>query len=60
MQCPSIMAFRKRFKKRGYQDVSIKLDKGSGNYVVTAVEPLARVAVSCEYTEVAMYNSFRF
>lgn len=60
MQKPVIMAFRKRLKKRGYTDISICKERDSDEYVVNAAEPLAHVVVTCKYTIVAMYNSFRF
>lgn len=60
MQNTTIMAFRKRLKKRGYVDVSIKKLKDSDLYLVTAVEPLAKIQVSRECSIVFMYNKFRF
>jgi len=60
MQQPTVMAFRKRLKKRGYTKISIKRIKKTGNFMVTAVEPLAGVVVSREYSLVEMYNTFRF
>jgi len=60
MQDTVIMAFRKRLKKRGYTEISIKKIKDSANYIVTAIEPLARLEVSIEYPIVGMHHSFRF
>lgn len=53
MQCPVLLAFRKRLKKRGYTDIHIvRCDKpenavDDGEYYrVTAVEPLAGEKIS--------------
>lgn len=48
-----VMAFRKRLKKRGYQDIRIELYK-PGFYMVSALEPLARMGVQVEMTEADM------
>lgn len=60
MQNPVIMAFRKRLKKRGYKDVSIKFNKESGLYVISALEPLANTLINVEYSIDRMFRSFRF
>lgn len=60
MQQVTIMAFRKRLKKRGYTEISIYRDKETGLYIVKAKEPLANAIVSCEYSIVAMYHAMRF
>lgn len=60
MQNVVILAFRKRLKKRGYSNVSICKVKDSENYLVTAIEPLAGIQVSCEYDIFAMRDGFRF
>ena len=60
MQNPVIMAFRKRLKKRGYKDVSIKFNKESGLYVISALEPLANILINVEYSIDRMFGSFRF
>lgn len=54
------MAFRKRLKKRGYKDVSIKFNKESGLYVISALEPLANTLINVEYSIDRMFRSFRF
>lgn len=64
MQCPAIMAFRKRLKSFGYLNVSICQKKVDGKivpgvYVVSAVEPLAGIPVSAEYSVGRMAHSFR-
>ena len=58
MQSSTVMAFRKRLKSRGYTDICIKrAEKHSDiNYTVTAVEPLTRAVVSCEYDLGAMHR----
>ncbi len=61
MQSPIVMSFRKRLKKRGYTDVCIKRKKDDINcYIVMAVDPLASVLVTVEYTLGMMDRSFRF
>ena len=61
MQDASIMAFRKRLKKRGYTNISIVRckDKTRENYknfyTVTANEPLANQKIVVEYPFVAFY-----
>lgn len=60
MQNPVIMAFRKRLKKRGYKDVSIKFNKESGLYVISALELLANTLINVEYSIDRMFGSFRF
>ena len=60
MQVTTVMAFRKRLKNRGYADISIKKVKDKNNYyVISAVEPLAKVTVSVEYYVGQMNSSFR-
>lgn len=59
MQPTLIMAFRKRMKKRGYTNISIKLLK-NGLYKVSANEPLGYVLVSVEYSLLDMRSAFRF
>lgn len=53
-----IMAFRKRLKKRGYRDISIRF-KGSGLYVISAIEPLSEERVRVERGVVFMSHAFR-
>ena len=59
MQTQSIMAFRKRLKKRGYTNISIIRckDKTRENYknfyTVTANEPLANQKIVVEYPLIA-------
>lgn len=60
LQKPWIMAFRKRLKKRGYTDVSIRKIKDTELYLVTGVEPLASSVISRECSVSFMVNSFRF
>lgn len=67
-QSSIIMAFRKRMKKAGYRDISIRLalghvDNQNGRkwmYFVEAVEPLADVHVIAMLTELDMYHKFRY
>lgn len=65
-QNTTVMAFRKRLKKRGYEEISIKSYKGEENkviseilFMVTAIEPLSgnRVCRLCGYE--FMNDSFR-
>lgn len=53
-----IMAFRKRLKKRGYRDISIRF-KDSGLYVISAIEPLSEERVRVERGVVFMSHAFR-
>ena len=61
MQSPIVMSFRKRLKKRGYTDISIKgvTVHNKYEYIVSAIEPLAKTRVSREYSLIAMDNSFK-
>lgn len=54
------MAFRKRLKKRGYSEVSIRKSKDSNEYNVSAYEPLAHTLVSRKCSFEFMLQSFRF
>lgn len=54
-QSNTVMAFRKRLKKRGYLDIRIERYK-SGIYLVQALEPLAKMGVQLEMTEQDMYE----
>ena len=49
-QCVQIMAFRKRAKKRGYKDISIKQTALSGVYWLTAKEPVLCLKIEGEIT----------
>jgi hypothetical protein len=62
MQPTYVMAYRKRLKKRGYSNVSIKRVVRSKDdaYLVTAVEPLSGQRVQQIVDAVIMHNSFRF
>lgn len=60
MQSPVVMAFRKRLKKRGYSDVSIKFLKKENIYLVSAIEPLSKLFVSVKLQPTDMYIMFRF
>lgn len=60
MQNVHILAFRKRLKKRGYTNISIKKKKDSDLYIVSAVEPLAKVDIVTSYSIYDMSKSFRF
>ena len=60
MQNSIVMAFRKRLKKHGYTDISIKKIKDSENYLVTVIEPLAHTVISVEYPLFGMYHLFKF
>lgn len=65
MQCPVLLAFRKRLSNRGYTDIHIRRavdDDGKikpDRYVVTAVEPLSETVVSVEYSVIHLANMFR-
>lgn len=65
MQDTRIMAFRKRLKKRGYDDIKIKRvypeTKVNGDYLyeVSAIDPLTRKYVKADYTATRMNYSFR-
>lgn len=50
-QSTVIMAFRKRLKSYGYQNISIIRDPKTGVYTVTACEPLAGQSVTLESSE---------
>lgn len=52
-QSNTVMAFRKRLKKRGYERIRIELYM-PGLYLVSALEPLARMGVQLEMTEMDM------
>lgn len=56
MQSNTLLAFRKRAKKRGYKSIKIKrcrevAENGEALYTVTAVEPLTFTEVSRTYLE---------
>ena len=63
MQSNIVMAFRKRLKKTGYEDISIKQMRGegipAGEYTVTAIEPLAGMKITAYYTLSAMHMAFK-
>ena len=65
MQNNSIMAFRKRLKKRGYTDIKIKMSypvKLIGDfplYYVEATEPLAKARIKVYYSVSGMNASFK-
>ena len=45
-QAPTVMAFRKRLKKRGYKEITITKVKGyPDSYAISASEPLALVRI---------------
>lgn len=50
-QSAVVMAFRKRLKSYGYQDISIIRDVKTGLFTVTACEPLAGQSVALESSE---------
>lgn len=60
MQDNVVMAFRKRLKKRGYTDISIKYNKKKDIYNIKAIEPLGHLCICVDYSITAMYDSFRF
>lgn len=60
LQSNFVMAFRKRLKKRGYTDVSIRKLKDSNEYLVTGIEPLSGAVVSRECSISFLLNAFRF
>ena len=61
LQNPIVMAFRKRMKSHGYTEIEIyKKSPFHGVYSVRAVEPLASLRVSCDYTHAQMEHAFRF
>lgn len=56
-----IMAFRKRLRKRGYTNISIRLVSGYRDlYNVSAVEPLSRYYCHVELSLYDMGSMFRF
>ena len=64
MQNNVVMAFRKRLKKNGYQDISIRqvrneLGIPTSEYSVKAVEPLGGVIIHVLYTVQMMHNAFK-
>jgi hypothetical protein len=65
MQSHIIMAFRKRLKKRGYNEIKIKKvypEKILGwgyLYTVSVVEPLAKTKITVDYTLNGMDMSFK-
>ena len=65
MQCPALLAFRKRLSKRGYTDIHIRqaFDVDGkikpDRYVVTAVEPLSKTVVFVEHSVTHLRNMFR-
>jgi len=61
MQKPTVMAFRKRMKKRGYKDIRIYESAWQYNvYDVSGVEPLAGTRVKTQVTIDEMHLAFRF
>lgn len=66
MQPVTVLAFRKRLKKRGYKEISITLNvdpvthRYDGKYLVCAREPLAGVFVNRVCSIEFMHNAFRF
>lgn len=63
MQSNIVMAFRKRLKRWGYRDISIRqyCVEGipSGEYSVIATEPLAGMKVCANYTLAMMHHAFK-
>ncbi len=59
MQPVVVRSFRKRLKSFGYENITITKVKDSVDYLVSAIEPLSHVVVTCEYSLVAMHNSFK-
>lgn len=57
-QLPVVMSFRKRLSNRGYQSISICKLK-SGNYCVSALEPLSSQRVSVEMSLYQLFHSMR-
>lgn len=50
-QCPTLLAFRKRCKKRGYRNIHIKQHPTEKDrYIVEAREPLAGQIVTVVYS----------
>ena len=65
MQNNVVMAFRKRMKRYGYRDISIRMARSQsgiplGQYTVSAVEPLGGVVVQTCYTVSMMHHAFKF
>lgn len=60
MQSNVVMAFRKRLKKRGYTDISIKYNKEKAIYNIKAIEPLGHLCICADYSIIAMHHSFKF
>lgn len=52
----TVMAFRKRLRKRGYTDIHIMKSHLSGLYYVSAVEPVFMQKVFGKMTEEIMYQ----
>lgn len=62
MQCPVLLAFRKRLKKRGYTDIHIKRfknDDGKELYSCSAIEPLSGTRVTTVRSVIAFYYLMR-
>lgn len=55
----TVMAFRKRLRKRGYRDIHIMKSALSGLYEVSAVEPVFLQRVSGKMTEEIMYAKLK-
>jgi len=64
MQGNVVMAFRKRLKKVGYRDISIRqvrneLGVPTGEYSITAIEPLGGISIHTYYTLAMMDHAFK-
>lgn len=59
MQNNIVMAFRKRLKKRGYENISIYKYPRGNIYDIRAIEPLGGTPVKVDRSLEWMYHSFR-
>lgn len=58
-----VMAYRKRLRSKGYTDISIvsrpDIDSAFPSYLVTATDPVFKVAHSKIITEMTMLHTFK-
>lgn len=54
-----VKAFRKRLRKREYEEITIRYDSTDGHYFISAVEPLSGERVRTKRTELEMYHMMR-
>lgn len=59
-QSPTVMAFRKRLKKRGYKEITITKIRGYyDSYAISASEPLAYVRIHIIMNTTEMSKAFK-